>query len=438
MRLIEKLVIARQALVVTSSLAMGFTCFISSGRAAAVQTVFVIAMENHNWTQPDGNVTSLSSIQQLKGNPNAPFLNSLVNGTASAIINGVPTNLSAQTAYADTYHNVLANAAGSVHIHPSEPSYIWAEAGTNFGVLDDNDPYAGNNQNTNQHLTGYLNAKGISWKSYQEDIDTDSAGNVLPQNQWVSPIHSNSGTYTTVPNVYNGSLQYDYAAKHNPMIFFSDTNGGNDSTPSNPAATFYAPLQQLQIDLTANTAARYNWITPNQFNDMHSSLSGGYDPLDGSPHVTDDAAQIRQGDDFLSLIVPQIMASAAYQNNGAILLWWDETEDQGGADNADDLNHTIPEIVISPLAHPNVGGLPYHNSIYYTHSSDLLTMQEIFQVGPPLGDAANANDLSDLFASGAIPAVLPEPGSLGLLAIGSAIGGLGLLHRRRSRLLMSR
>src|SRR2546428_770751 len=102
-----------------------------AARAASIGNVFVVAMENHNWTQPNGNVGSLSSIQQVKNNPNAPFINALVNGTASATLNGVPTNLSAQTAYANNYFNVLANASGSVNIHPSEPSYIWAEAGTN-------------------------------------------------------------------------------------------------------------------------------------------------------------------------------------------------------------------------------------------------------------------------------------------------------------------
>jgi hypothetical protein len=30
-------------------------------------------------------------------------------------------------------------------------------------------------------------------------------------------------------------------------------------------------------------------------------------------------------------------------------------------------------------------------------------MQEVFHVGPYLGDAANAIDLSDMFAGGAIP-----------------------------------
>jgi hypothetical protein len=39
------------------------------------------------------------------------------------------------------------------------------------------------------------------------------------------------------------------------------------------------------------------------------------------------------------------------------------------------------------------------------HSSDLRTLQEIFHVTRPLflGDAVHANDLSSLFAEGAIP-----------------------------------
>ena len=52
------------------------------------------------------------------------------------------------------------------------------------------------------------------------------------------------------------------------------------------------------------------------------------------------------------------MASKAYQDHGAIIIWWDEAESDGVAgDNPDDLTHTIGEIVISPDAHPNVGGI---------------------------------------------------------------------------------
>jgi hypothetical protein len=63
-------------------------------------------------------------------------------------------------------------------------------------------------------------------------------------------------------------------------------------------------------------------------------------------------------------------------------------------------------IVLSPLA--KGGG--YSNSIHYTHSSTLSMIQEIFNVGPLLGDAANATDLSDLFIFGAQLAVSPASG----------------------------
>jgi hypothetical protein len=130
---------------------------------------------------------------------------------------------------------------------------------------------------------------------------------------------------------------------------------------------------------------------------MHTTLTGGYQGLTG------DAAKIKQGDDFLSQIVPMIMESKAYKNHGVIIIWWDESESDGVmGDNPDDFNHTIGEIIISKHAHKNVNGLPYASGVEFNHSSDLRTMQEIFRVGPFLGDAVNANDLSDLFERGAI------------------------------------
>jgi hypothetical protein len=373
--------------------------------AAEVKTVFVVAMENHNWTQP---VTDVTAPQQIFNNPNAPYINSLVTpGNPNA----------AQVSYASAYHNVLATPTGAnPSIHPSEPNYIWMEGGTNYGVLNDNTPYGtnGTNQNTTNHFSTLLTSAGKTWKSYQEDIDTDAAGNVLPNSQWVSPIGNRSGSYTTTPNAYNGSLQYDYAAKHNPQIFFSDTNGGNDATPANPAAHFYAPLQQLQTDLTNNTVANYNWITPNQFNDMHTTLAGGYKGLTG------DSARIKQADDFLSQIVPTIMASQAYQDNGAIMLWWDESE----GTNANDFTHTIPFILISPLAKGNA----YASNLNYSHSSSLRTLQNIYGVDSTyLGDAANAANLSDLFVPGT--SNVPEPASIGAIALASIAVG----RRRRGR-----
>jgi hypothetical protein len=383
-----------------------------------INTVFVIDMENHNLTQPAGDT---AAPQQLLGNPAAPYLNSLMTpGNPNA----------AQTSYASEYHNVLATPSGNnPSIHPSEPNYMWQEAGSNFGVFNDNDPYANNGANVQNtiNLSGLLQNAGIPWKSYTEDIDLAKntqgqlTGTVLPQSQWTVPLTSFSGTSTAYTNPYNGSNQYNFAAKHVGQLFFTATNGGNDPTPSNPEAKYYAPLQQLQTDLANNTVARYTQIIPNQYNDMHTALTAGF--TYNGVHYTGDAAAIAQGDNFLAQVVPQIMASQAYKNNGAIVIWFDETE----GTNANDFNHTLAEIVISPLAKGNA----YNSTLNYTHSSDLKSLQELFGVSGPnggfLGDAntPGTNDLSDLFQ----PSALPEPSSVVLFACGGV--GLAVAARRR-------
>jgi phosphatidylinositol-3-phosphatase len=240
-----------------------------SASAQEIKKVFVIAMENHNWTQPANKFTG--SPQQIFQNPYAPFINSLVNGTAFAVVGGSVQHISEHVAYASAYHNVLATPSGNnPDIHPSEPNYIWAEAGDNFGVLNDNDPYdptGPTDQNTTQHLSSFLTKAGKTWRSYQEDVDLTSIGGLLtntpsPEDQWTVPLTSFSGFFGSGLNQYNGSNQYNYAAKHNPQVFFADTNGGNDSSTANPLSTHYAPLQQLFTDLDNNTVADYNWITP--------------------------------------------------------------------------------------------------------------------------------------------------------------------------------
>src|SRR5215467_12107094 len=130
----------------------------------SIKTVFVIAMENHNWTQPANQFSG--PIQQIFQNPNAPFINSLVNGTAVATINGRQVHISEQVAYATNYRSVLATAGGNnPHIHPSEPNYIWAEAGFNFNIFNDADPFTQNggptvnqvnNLDNQLHLVGLL------------------------------------------------------------------------------------------------------------------------------------------------------------------------------------------------------------------------------------------------------------------------------------------
>ena len=378
--------------------------------SSTIGDVFYIDMENHNLLQP----SSVTSPQQLAGNPAAPYLNSLMTpGNPNA----------AQTSYAINYYNVQYNLP-SVSIHPSEPNYVWQEAGLT-GPLNDDDPYANtpNNIVNAPNLSALLQNAGIPWKSYQEDIDlaTTAGANgnipgnigapgmppfltstVAPQSQWTVPTSSFSGTSPAYTNPYNGSNQYNFAAKHDGQLFFTATNGGSDTAPNfsplNPEAKYYAPLQQLQTDLNNNTVGRYNLITPDQYNDMHSSLNTNFTYNGVTYAANTDQEAVALGDNFLSKIIPMIEASQAYKNNGAIVIWYDETE--GG----NTTQFTLPEVVISPLAKGNA----YQSTLPYTHSSDLKSMQELFGVSAPgggfLGDASTpgTNDLSDMFKPGAL------------------------------------
>jgi phosphatidylinositol-3-phosphatase len=436
---------------------------------AQVTTVFYILLENRNFT-----ANETSGGQQVVGSPAAPYINSLITpGNPNA----------AQVSYASCYHNDIAVYNGSgPSIHPSEPQYVWMENGSNESKLDDNDPYGGTDSvdqiynymastgNNMENLSGLLQNAGISWKSYTEEVNMlntsgenfNTAGGTLSNNfaqpaQYTVPLVSFSGTSSSYTNAYNGSHQFNFACKHTGQLFFPTTNGSTVNTAntstSNVEASHYPPLQQLATDLANNTQAAYNVITPDQYNDMHTALSGGF-TYKGVAY-TGDSAQVAQGDNFCSIVVPEIMASPVYKaGHAAIVLWTDETE----GTNQNDFNHTLTEIVISPLAKGNA----YDSTLNYTHSSDLATMQKIFGVtaNSPTGflnDAANASnatpngvtglsqiagtapygtaftqaesptggfgtataqDLSDLFQPGVIPAALP---GLNLTASGYSV-----------------
>lgn len=427
--LLNKPLLARVANGVTLAVASAglVACFSSTAFAQdfnkKIGAVFYIELENHNWTQ-DGDTTAPN---QIYGCVAAPYINSLV----------TPDNKNSKdVSYAIAYHHVLSTPSGNnPSIHPSEPNYLWQEAGTNFGILNDNDPYvtpggsvaaiaaflAANPTYTGEHMTGLMEQNGLSWYSYQEDIDllntdggnfNNNGGTITstpaPEKDWTVPLTSFSGTSVSYTNPFNGSNQYNFACKHDGTLFFKDTNGGNVGDTTNKKRKNYRPLQQLFTDLENNNVARYNLITPDQYNDMHSALTNGF--VYQGVSYTGDLSQIAAADNFLSIVIPRIMASQAYQDNGVIIIWTDETE----GTNQNNFGHTLAFIVISKLAK----GKAYASAKDYTHSSDLATLQKVFglRANTPSGflnDAANpqldgTTDISDMFKSGVIPKNLPK------------------------------
>src|SRR5438105_1283411 len=88
-----------------------------------IKTVFIILMENHDWST-------------IIGTTNCPYINN---------------TLLPMSSYCRQYYNPPG-------LHPSQPNYIWLEAGTNFGILNNNS----NQIHSSNHLVTLLNKAGIS------------------------------------------------------------------------------------------------------------------------------------------------------------------------------------------------------------------------------------------------------------------------------------
>jgi hypothetical protein len=294
----------------------------SSCRTARAQSsdqiVFLIVMENHNWSGTGG----------ISGSTEAPYINKTL----------VPMG-----AVAEEYYNPPGN-------HPSLPNYLWMEAGQSFGIHQDGLP-SQFHQGTHAHLSEILQDADIPWRAYEEDI----SGTVCP----LEPEG---------PKDSSGSQLYQ--PRHFPQIYFDDMTNDGDAK-SSYCIEHARPLSSLASDLKEARVGRYNFLTP----DM---CDNGHDPCGGN--------EIAHIDTFLKDMMPTIFESEQYKAGHVVIFIT--------ADEAANGDGPIPFLAIG-----NGVKKGYKNDIRYTHSSLLRSLEEIFKVGPLLGDAANANDLKDLFST---------------------------------------
>jgi hypothetical protein len=263
---------------------------------------------------------------QIYGGPDTPYIQSLFATAARA------------TAFTDE----LPSSA------PSEPHYVWMEAGTNVfsdhTFTTDLPPgWFGNSTSSSQHLVTQLRAVDDSWMSYQEDINWFTGA--CPVNDW-----------------------WWYAAKHDPFVFFQDVSGASPSTSNAYCASHHKELGSLAGDLSADKVARYVFITPNLCHDMHGAL------------FCPDSNNVRAGDQWLASHLPAILSYAA-AHDGVVFLVWDEG----------DATQTIPFLALGPKV------IPGDYDGVYTHSSVLKTTEELLGVAP-LATVQSAPDLGAIFA----------------------------------------
>ena len=183
--------------------------------------------------------------------------------------------------------------------HPSLPNYLELLSGSTWGVTSDCSPGPGCRGDTS--LPNLLDQAGISWAGYMESM----------------PVAGYTGGDAGGDDGYGNQL---YVQHHNPFVFFPSLAG--------ELSTHVKPLTSLGSDLNSSNPPAFVWVTPNMVDDMHDG------PLSA-------------GDTWLSQQIPAIQSSRWYQQNGVIILLWDEGQSSDSAGIAGGDGGHVAGVVIS-------------------------------------------------------------------------------------------
>jgi hypothetical protein len=152
-----------------------------------------------------------------------------------------------------------------------------------------------------------LTARGLTWKGYMEDMGNDTAREAAlcgrPQ------LNTRDNTQTASP-------EDQYAARHNPFVYFHSIVDDPVSCEQHDV-----PLTQLPADLAkSRNTPNFTFITPDLCNDGHDGDGTPGSCADGGP------GGLVAADAFLKTWVPRITGSQAFTRDGLLLITFDEAE----------------------------------------------------------------------------------------------------------------
>ena len=151
-----------------------------------------------------------------------------------------------------------------------------------------------------QTIADQLTAKGLTWKSYAEDM----ANSTTEPTTCRHPVLGQSD-----PTVA-ARLGDQYATRHNAFVYFQSIIG------SPACSADVVDLSMLPGALaSAKTTPNLSFIAPNLCDDGHDAPC-----VDGRP------GGLVSADAFLNTWVPRLTASPAYKHNGVIVITFDEAE----------------------------------------------------------------------------------------------------------------
>lgn len=192
-----------------------------------------------------------------------------------------------QDGYDSTYYGVT---------HVSLPNYVALLSGSTHGTHSDNPTQTFSGPT----LPSQLDQKGISWQGVMQSLPrVGYTGNWYP-----------AATGTNAVAMPKNAL---YAKKHDPFMLFPAI--------AKQDASHIVPLTTLTSELKRGQVPRFVWITPNLCGDMHGQPAGSASCPAGHPNQL-----VRDGNQFLSQIVPEIQHSPAFTGHSVIFITWDEAQ----------------------------------------------------------------------------------------------------------------
>jgi len=309
-------------------------------RPGKIKHVWLIILENKSY---DATFTGLNNNTYLwKDLPKQGALLTQYYGTGHYSLDNYISAVSGQATQPDTqddcpdYSSFSAKVdmSGSLKTNPNYGQAV-SNAGPNAAPGTNGCVYP----TTVPTLFNQLDAAGVSWKGYAQDLNTTTT----PVSDASGPTHSQGEDYcgapykspaatgtTTQPNPGGANATDQYVPKHFPFPWFQSISAVGDCNAKH-IANLFDTSNGLYHDLQkASTTPAFSWISPNNCSDAHdavchgNNLSGGFkDPNTPNPPVNYTGG-LYASDLFLEHVIPEIEASPAFKQGGLIDITFDE------------------------------------------------------------------------------------------------------------------
>ncbi len=266
-------------------------------------------------------VMNNASARQVYGSSATPYLNSLASTYGYA------------TAYSD------------VEAAVSDPNYLALIGASTFGLT--NDCYPTQCRVSDVSIVDSIEGAGLTWRAWAEDYPVSQGCSLSPSNA-------------------------EYNSKHFPFLYFenivNDPARCDNLLRANSVVTSSIETDDLFLKSLGSTssAANYNWLTPNQCDDIHD-------------------CSLSTGDKYLSQLVPKILSSAIFTTQNAALFVTFAESSGSSVGN-------VPAIWAGPIAK-----MKFQSSKSYDHYSLLTTIETAWGLSPLTSEDGLASAMIEFF-----------------------------------------